>query len=139
MPGRASRHNLKYWRREPYFGFGAGAHSFDGVTRWANVHDQARYVALIERGTSVREQMETIQPLQAFHEEFFLGLRQLEGIDFEQIARDYQPHLGNLILTVRDRIDNLRSCGFIQLEGERLRIAPDHITVSNEVLVQLLG
>jgi coproporphyrinogen III oxidase-like Fe-S oxidoreductase len=44
LPGRRSRHNLKYWRREPYLGFGAGAHSFDGATRWANVHDSARYV-----------------------------------------------------------------------------------------------
>ena len=33
-PGFESRHNLKYWRREPYFGFGAGAHSFDGTMRW---------------------------------------------------------------------------------------------------------
>ena len=30
LPGLRSRHNLKYWRREPYIGFGAGAHSFDG-------------------------------------------------------------------------------------------------------------
>ena len=44
-PGFASRHNLKYWRREPYLGFGAGAHSFNGTTRWANAHDSAQYVA----------------------------------------------------------------------------------------------
>src|SRR6266849_5650733 len=35
-PGFASRHNLKYWRREAYLGFGAGAHSFSGMQRWAN-------------------------------------------------------------------------------------------------------
>src|SRR5712692_9909809 len=40
-PGFASRHNLKYWRREPYLGFGAGAHSFSGTERWANAHDAA--------------------------------------------------------------------------------------------------
>jgi len=107
--------------------------------RWANVHEQDRYVTLIERGTSPREQMETVQPLQAFHEEFFLGLRQLEGIDFERVARDYEPHLANLILTVRSRIDSLGSAGLMELEGERLRIAPNRLTVSNEVLVHLLG
>ncbi len=47
-PGYASRHNLKYWRREPYLGFGAGAHSFSGTTRWANAHDAAQYVAAIQ-------------------------------------------------------------------------------------------
>src|SRR5262249_43094005 len=37
--GFTSKHNRKYWRREPYLGFGAGAHSFSGTQRWANVHD----------------------------------------------------------------------------------------------------
>ena len=50
LPSRRSRHNLKYWQREPYLGLGAGAHSFDGKTRWANVHDSAKYVAMIEQG-----------------------------------------------------------------------------------------
>jgi oxygen-independent coproporphyrinogen-3 oxidase len=44
LPRFRSRHNLKYWRREPYLGFGAGAHSFDGRARWANAHDPAAYV-----------------------------------------------------------------------------------------------
>src|SRR5271168_22891 len=49
-PGYESRHNLKYWRREPYLGFGAGAHSFSGTERWANAHDAAEYVAAITAG-----------------------------------------------------------------------------------------
>ena len=32
-PGFASEHNRKYWRRTPYLGFGAGAHSFSGQQR----------------------------------------------------------------------------------------------------------
>ena len=43
-PGFESRHNQKYWRREAYLGFGAGAHSFSGTQRWANRHDAAAYV-----------------------------------------------------------------------------------------------
>ncbi len=52
LPGFRSRHNLKYWRREPYIGLGAGAHSFDGARRWANVHDSGLYVQRIEQGIS---------------------------------------------------------------------------------------
>src|SRR5215472_13778562 len=52
LPGMRSRHNLKYWQRAPYLGLGAGAHSFDGRARWANIHDSARYVAAIEQGIS---------------------------------------------------------------------------------------
>src|SRR3989449_5624370 len=43
--GFESKHNLKYWRREPYLGFGAGAHSFSGMGRWADAHYAADYVA----------------------------------------------------------------------------------------------
>src|SRR5229473_970470 len=49
-PGFESKHNLKYWRREPYLGFGAGAHSFSGTERWANAHDAATYVNALMGG-----------------------------------------------------------------------------------------
>lgn len=138
LPGRRSRHNLKYWRREPYIGFGAGAHSFDGITRWANIHDSARYVASVEQGISPREQIERVTQEQAFEEEFFLGLRQLEGIDLDKIESAYAGTQRKRVDGLRDRINGLRSQGFIRMDGARLRLAPDHLTVSNDVLVELL-
>jgi oxygen-independent coproporphyrinogen III oxidase len=139
LPSRHSQHNLKYWRREPYLGLGAGAHSFDGVARWANVHEPDRYVTLIERGASASEQFENVPLPRALQEEFYLGLRQLEGIDFARIERDYEPELGTYLAALRDRIKYLRSSGFIEVDGPRLRIAPDRLTVSNEIFVQLLS
>ena len=112
LPGRRSRHNLKYWRREPYIGFGAGAHSFDGRTRWANVHDSARYVACIEQGISPREQIEGVTAGQALEEEFFLGLRQLEGIDLARIERDYDGELPGRVGELRNRIAASGIAGF---------------------------
>jgi oxygen-independent coproporphyrinogen-3 oxidase len=132
LPARRSRHNLKYWRREPYLGFGAGAHSFDGAQRWANVHDSARYVACIEQGTSPREQLEVVTPAQALEEELFLGLRQLDGIDLARIEREYK-------ISLAARIAPLRAQGLVELDGPRLRLAPNRLTVSNEVFVELLG
>jgi oxygen-independent coproporphyrinogen-3 oxidase len=139
LPGRRSRHNLKYWRRETYIGFGAGAHSFDGRTRWANLHDSARYVACIEQDISPREQVEGVTTGQALDEEFFLGLRQLEGIDLARIERDYDTELPSRILDLRNRITNLQSQGLIELSGTRLRLSPGRLSVSNEVFVELLG
>ena len=40
-PGFESRHNSKYWRLDPVYGFGVSAHSFDGVQRYANERDTA--------------------------------------------------------------------------------------------------
>lgn len=132
QPGMRSRHNLKYWQRHPYLGFGAGSHSFDGVKRWSNVHDPAQYVSCIEQGSSPREQIETVSSAQALEEELFLGLRQLAGIDLERIERDYHVNLQTTIAPLRQR-------GLLELNGRYLRLAADRLTVSNEVFVELLG
>ena len=139
LPGHRSRHNLKYWLREPYLGFGAGAHSFDGMMRWANAHDPARYVACIEQGSSPGEQFEGLTPMQVLDEELFLGLRLLEGVDFARIEREFTPEFPARIASLRERIERLQSLGFLEREGSRIRLAPDRLTVSNEVFVQLLG
>jgi len=132
LPGFRSRHNLKYWRREPYIGLGAGAHSFDGDRRWSNIHDSAKYVACIESGVRPREQIEAVTARQALDEELFLGLRQLEGIDLARVEKKYG-------VSLRARIAGLREQGLLEMDGALLRLAPAHLTVSNEVFVELLG
>jgi oxygen-independent coproporphyrinogen-3 oxidase len=150
LPGFRSRHNLKYWRREPYLGFGAGAHSFDGRSRWANAHDPAAYVAAIEAGRLPIEQLEEVTPKQALDEELFLGLRQLEGIDLAEIEARYageRARSGGAALERREaqyngslgeRIEDLCAQGLLEREGSRVRLAPARLTVSNEVFVALL-
>ena len=135
LPGFRSRHNLKYWRREPYLGFGAGAHSFDGRWRWANAHDPGAYAAAIEQGKLPVEQLEEVTPKQAIDEELFLGLRQLEGIDLASIeaksGAPLRPEIGA-------RIEELCVQGLIERSGTRVRLAPARLAVSNEVFVALL-
>ncbi len=130
--GTRSRHNLKYWRREPYFGFGAGAHSFNGRERWANVHDPAAYVASIEQGRLPIEQREKLTPRQALDEELFLGLRLLEGIDAARIERAYN-------VSLLPRLASLRDAGWLEMEGSTARLARGRLAVSNEVFVELMG
>jgi len=130
-PGFASRHNLKYWRREPYLGFGAGAHSFSGTERWANVHDAAAYVASVSAGQSAVESIDTVTRELAFEEELFLGLRQLAGIDLGRIERQYGVDLEEKLL-------HLASRGMVQREGNMLRLPADKLSVSNEIIVELL-
>jgi putative oxygen-independent coproporphyrinogen III oxidase len=131
-PGYASRHNLKYWRREPYLGFGAGAHSFDGSTRWANAHDSAQYVSAIQAGKLPAEQIESVSRDEALEEEMFLGLRQLNGINLDQIEFAYG-------VSMKDKFAPLESAGLIEREGGIVRLAPKKLSISNEVFVELLG
>ena len=130
-PGFASRHNLKYWRREPYLGFGAGAHSFSRTERWANAHDAADYVNAVMGGRLPVEQHEKLTAEGALEEELFLGLRQLEGIDVARIEREYGVSLDA-------RFARLSSAGLIEREGSLVRLAPGRVSVSNEVFVELM-
>ena len=131
LPGFRSRHNLKYWRREPYLGLGAGAHSFDGTQRWANNHDPRAYVAAIARRDLPTEQNEKVTLQQALEEEIFLGLRQLEGIEISKFAG---PHK----LSILRRIEELQEHKLVIVADGRLRLAPERLAISNEVFVALL-
>lgn len=130
-PGFESRHNLKYWRREPYLGFGAGAHSFSGGQRWANRHDAAAYVETISEGNNAIESVDTLTPTLALEEEFFLGLRQLSGIDLSRIERYYGVSLAG-------KVSELAARGMVEKQGDSLRLPAAKLSVSNEVIVDLL-
>ena len=132
LPRRASKHNLKYWRRQPYVGFGAGAHSFDGQRRWSNVHDPSAYAAGIAEGRMPIESEEAVTAAQALEEELFLGLRQLAGIDLARIQREYSADLTS-------RVNKLLDDGLIERHGDTIRLNAAKLTISNEAFVELLG
>jgi oxygen-independent coproporphyrinogen-3 oxidase len=130
-PGFESHHNLKYWKREPYLGFGAGAHSFIGSERWANAHDPAQYVRGIEEERLPLEQKEEVTEQMALDEELFLGLRKLDGVDLARIERRYGVELNA-------RIAPLQEAGLVERNGDVLRLAEGKLSVSNEVFVGLM-
>jgi oxygen-independent coproporphyrinogen-3 oxidase len=98
-----------------------------------------RYVELIGKGNSPREQLEDVTAAQAFDEELFLGLRQLDGIDLGAIETMYNGEFSARVASVRASVEKLRAQGLVETEGTRLRLAPGRLTVSNEVFVELLG
>ncbi len=124
-PGFASLHNLKYWHREPYIGFGSDAHSFDGTVRWQNVEAAVDYAARWERGEVVREETTPADPAE---EKFFVGLRLTEGILPD--ADDWRRHGA--------AIERFLSTGLLERTGERLRLTRRGIMVSNDVFQEFL-
>src|SRR5437588_324331 len=88
--GFESRHNLKYWTRQPYLGFGLDAHSMlpaaNGEAesvRLATTDDYDRFfVAADFKATAV-------SPEQALEESFFLGLRLNRGVDLEMLREEF--------------------------------------------------
>jgi oxygen-independent coproporphyrinogen-3 oxidase len=123
--GGESIHNLKYWKRDPYMGFGADAHSFDGASRWQNVESAQDYVARSERGESLRCAQSKPDPAE---EKFFVGLRLAEGVraDDEDWAR-FGP-----------AFDFFLSNGVLERADGNLRLTPRGVMVSNEVFQEFL-
>ncbi len=82
-PGFACRHNQRYWRRRPYLGIGAGAHSFqaDGFgSRWSVAPDLERYAEVLTAGVDPAEKLESFDRRGAMAETIYLGLRTAEGV-----------------------------------------------------------
>jgi oxygen-independent coproporphyrinogen-3 oxidase len=125
-PGFVSVHNLKYWRLEPYAGFGADAHSFDGHLRIQNVESAVDYVDRWERGESPRVDSTAAKPTE---EKFFVGLRLSEGVrpDAEEWMRFGEP-IGRFV-----------NGGLMVREGETIRLTDRGILVSNEVFEEFIG
>jgi putative oxygen-independent coproporphyrinogen III oxidase len=129
-PGCESLHNLKYWNMQPYLGFGADAHSFDGARRWGNVDSPAEYIERTRNGQGVRRETEEVDPTRRLQEKFFTGLRQLAGI---------QPSPSELV-PFRDSIENLTERGWLAWTPEgRLHLTSQGVMFSNEVFEQFIG
>lgn len=125
-PGHESRHNLKYWRLEPYLGFGADAHSFDGALRWQNSESVADYVARWKSGAPARV-AET--PAIVSEEHFFVGLRLMEGI-VPSAAERIQHGAA---------IARMVAAGLLEDTGRRIRLTPRGVLLSNEVFQEFIG
>jgi oxygen-independent coproporphyrinogen III oxidase len=87
-PGKRSRHNSSYWRAEPYYGFGPGAHAYDGTKRKWNIANNSLYIQSIEKDTLPYEE-ELLTPTQQLNEYIMISLRTMEGISLSLIHTNF--------------------------------------------------
>jgi oxygen-independent coproporphyrinogen-3 oxidase len=132
--GFESRHNLKYWRRQPVLGFGVGSHSFDGRARYANLSSLERYLAAVEAGRSPIEWRREITAREALEERLFLGLRLAAGLDCAGPPGALVPELEPFAAT----LDRLEADGLLERDAGRMRLTPRGILLSNEIFEQFV-
>ena len=146
QPGRACRHNLVYWRAEPYLGLGAGAHSFFAGRRLANVDSPARYVELVDASHEQREREgrgelrqiaggETPDEATLRADALILGLRLLEGVDEAAFEARFGVALREAFGPALARHEGL---GLLERPGGRLRLSDRGLLLANEVFADLL-
>jgi oxygen-independent coproporphyrinogen-3 oxidase len=135
MPGFESRHNRKYWQLAPYLGLGAGAHSFDGTHRWSNQIEVRRYLELNESGTSPLAGSHILTVEEQVEEFFFLGLRQMEGVDLAVAGKRWGAAC---LAPWEGRIAHLERDGWLVRNCGCLRLAPHAYLISNEIFQEFV-
>jgi len=159
VAGFESRHNQGYWQLKPYVGLGAGAHSFDGYSgellrppetpsgqgrrggavgtgrRWANETTPEIYRQKLARGASPITEMRLLSPEEQLEEFFFLGLRMRHGVDLTTARQRWgEDHVARW----EPRISALAADGWLEADGDCVRLAQRAYLVSNEVFQEFV-
>jgi oxygen-independent coproporphyrinogen III oxidase len=150
---RDSRHNLKYWTRRPYLGFGVDAHSMllagddlraTGVeaVRFATPDSLEGYSAAASSTDPVASRTEQllasrtlVNAQAALEESFFLGLRLNRGVSLTPLRSRFGD---SVIDTYAQVIGELRDIGLLELHDDPLRLTARGRLLSNEVFVRFL-
>ncbi len=135
--GFESRHNLKYWKRQPYLGFGVDAHSMltsaaptAEAVRFSTADSLEGYVA----GAHLRET--AVSRHAALEESFFLGLRLTAGVDLGELtARFGEETVKVYEVTIREFVEN----GLLERLGSALRLTARGRLLSNEVFQRFIS
>lgn len=147
-PGHRSRHNLKYWQRQPYIGFGLDAHSMlatdAGAVRFASTSDLDEYLGnegstpfrLLEPASNtVAPEFDIVGHDEAFEESLFLGLRLNDGVDLNHLRHQF----GDAMLDdAMPALLEVRDAGLLEFDSGWMRLTPHGRMVSNEVFNRLL-
>ena len=141
-PGHASRHNLKYWRRQPYLGLGLDAHSMlraesglradsggNCAARFANTDDLDAYMA-----AAMQPEPQEVSAQEALEEALFLGLRLNAGVDPEALRAEFGEAVGGY----REAIAELAAEGMLLAEANNVKLTARGRLVSNDVFGRLL-
>nr|WP_294649515.1 radical SAM family heme chaperone HemW [uncultured Blautia sp.] len=133
--GMACRHNVGYWTRQDYLGFGLGASSLYGKERFSNTADRKKYLENSFSPELIREREPILSREDEMAEFMFLGLRMTEGVartDFEQI-------FGCCIEQIYgDVLKKYESMGLLQEKNGRIFLSRAGIHVSNSVMADFL-
>ena len=138
LPAHASRHNLKYWLRQPYMGFGVDAHSMLPARDAGSRHSAVRFASCDELETLLSGavlEVTRIDKRLALEEAWFLGLRLNRGVELSRVESEF----GAAALDGKALLGELESSGLAVIENGWLRLTARGRLLSNEVFSRFLG
>ena len=133
--GRECRHNVGYWIRQDYLGFGLGASSLYGKERFANTQDMKKYLENSRTPEKIREKEPPLTREDEMAEFMFLGLRMTRGISKAEFERQFGSEIDAIY---GDVLRKYKSMGLLLEEKGRIFLSRDGIHVSNSVMADFL-
>ncbi len=132
--GFASRHNMKYWTLKDYLGFGPGAHSNMGRTRYSFTRSLEKYIEGVKTGSGILDEYETLDELDRAAEYIMLGMRTARGISGEEYYRIYRSDFA----PIEELLREYEKDGWTKWISDRWRFTPTGFLLSNVLIGSLL-
>ena len=129
--GFECRHNLLYWNRGEYYGFGCSAAGFIGNERYSDIRDVKKYIELNGDIEKLHENIEILTKEDAIEEFMFLGLRKMAGVDVMDFQRRFGVPIENVYAKeIEHNIDK----GLLIRQGDMLKLTEYGIDICNTVM-----
>jgi len=133
--GWRSRHNEKYWNFAPYIGLGPSAHSYKPPTRWWNHSSLDDYLSDIDKNRMPKSEEEHLTEEQQMMESIFLGLRQGDGIIFEDFQRRYQA---DFRLYFHSALDRFSVEGWLDMDDRHCSLTVEGMLFLDRIVDELV-
>ena len=134
-PGKESRHNLSYWRRDNYLGLGMAACSCLCDQRLANVDDYDDYARLIAENKLPWADAESLTMDQIMSEAMFLGLRMADGVDVTAFEQCYGISPLKLF---KKELKRLSSNGLLEFDQSNIRLTKRGFMLGNQAFAEFV-
>ncbi len=136
VPGRQSRHNLKYWVDGEWLGFGCGAHSTRDSVRWKNQSSTEAYISAVRNGGQLSVEERRLTPAEQVEEALFTGLRLTAGLDVDWVKTRYGV---DVQATYGQELAPFAEAGLLRYDGARLRLTRAGMLLAHEVMAVFIN
>lgn len=134
-PRWRSKHNQKYWNFAPYIGLGPSAHGCQVPVRWWNHRSLDSYLSDLAQGRLPRADEENLSEEQQMIEALYLGLRQTDGIVFNEFQKRFRS---DFKLYFNKALDRFSVEGWIEMDGERCWLTVEGMLFLDHIVDQLV-
>lgn len=130
--GKECKHNVTYWTRGNYAGFGLGASSMVENIRWHNTENMDKY---IKNPTESKEDMEKLSLNDCMEEFMFLGLRMMQGVSKKRFFKEFDMNMDEVY---GDVLKKWEKTGHLKMEGDNVSLTDSGIDISNAIFTDFL-